>query len=109
MSFRVDDAERGAIFRDYERSAAEPCNLLNLFADADGKSRALLFKEAMNCVGRAFANHACPARFTPDMRVCAVKGTNSACIGAEIAAAQVVLLLGQHDDGSAFGCFVGER
>ena len=28
---------------------------------------------------------------------------------AEVAAAQVVLLLGQHDDGAAFGRFVGER
>ena len=28
---------------------------------------------------------------------------------AEVAAAQVVLLLGQHDDGAAFGGFVGER
>ncbi len=50
-----------------------------------------------------------PSKLTPDMRVCAVNGTNSAAWAAKLAAADVVLLLGQHDDRSAFRRFVGER
>ena len=49
-----------------------------------------------------------PGKFTPLMRVCAVKGTNSASQTRQIAAAKVVLLLGQHHDGPALRRFVGE-
>ena len=49
-----------------------------------------------------------PAKLTPDMRVCALKGTNSACRAAEIAAAQAVVFLGQHHDRAAFRRLVGE-
>jgi hypothetical protein len=50
-----------------------------------------------------------PGRLTPLMRVWALKGTNSAWMSLMIATPQVVLLLGQDDDGAAFGGFVGER
>ena len=43
------------------------------------------------------------------MRVCAVNGTNVAPELVDVALAQAVLLLGQHDDAAAFGRFVGQR
>ena len=43
------------------------------------------------------------------MRVCAVNGTNVAPQLVDVAAAEAVLLLGQHDDAAAFGRLVGQR
>ncbi len=50
-----------------------------------------------------------PSRFTPDIRVCAVKGTNTGFVRGQFTATQTVLLFCQHNDRSAFRSFVGER
>ena len=42
------------------------------------------------------------------MRVCAEKGMNVRLVLGNFAAAQAVLLLGQHDDGAALGRLVGQ-
>ena len=46
---------------------------------------------------------------TPDMRVCAVKGTNSISCELSSLPAQSVSLFGENDDRAAFGSFVGQR
>ena len=43
------------------------------------------------------------------MRVCAVNGTNVGAELVDVALAEVVLLLGQHDDAAALGRLVGQR
>ena len=43
------------------------------------------------------------------MRLCAVNGMNFAPSSLDVAAADAVFLLGEHDDGAAFGRLVGKR
>ena len=43
------------------------------------------------------------------MRVCAENGTNTASCAREVASAQPVLLLREHDDRATFGRLVGQR
>ena len=50
-----------------------------------------------------------PGRSTPDMRVCALKGTNSARIPLRSRPRRFVLFLGEDDDGAAFGRFICQR
>ncbi len=50
-----------------------------------------------------------PSISTPLMRLCAVNGMNFAPQLVDVAAADAVFLLGQHDDGAAFRRLVGER
>ena len=83
-------------------------DLLHMVADLLRQRRALLFKEARDGVHRALADaragqvHAAHAGLRGE-------GNKLGVNAAQVAAAQVVLLLGQHHDRAAFGSFVGER
>ena len=58
---------------------------------------------------RRLCGYGVPSRSTPLMRVWAVNGMNSACSGVDVAPADAVFLLGQHDDGAALRRLVGQR
>ena len=60
-------------------------------------------------VGRALRGSRRPSTSTPDMRVCAVNGTNAADLSAQLAAADAVLLLRQDDDRAPLRRLVGQR
>ena len=59
-------------------------------------------------VDRALADPE-PPTSTPLMRLCAVNGMNLRAKLGDVAAADAVLLLGEHDDRAPFGRLVGER
>ena len=83
-------------------------NLFDLLGDLPGQRRALLFKEARDSVHRALAN---PGAGQIDAAHAGLRREwhELGMDAAQIASAEVVLLLGQNDDGAALGSFVGER
>ena len=95
-----DDQRRAALARDASRRSART---------SAGKLSALRPARTPRSRRPRPCGPARPSRSTPLMRVCAVNGTNVGAERVDVALAQAVLLLGQHDDAAAFGRLVGER
>jgi hypothetical protein len=99
---------RARRFRDDQRRAAEAGDLFDLLADFLGQLRSLLLEEAGDGVGGALAD-AGAGQVDAAHAGLRGEGNELGVNAAEVASAEVVLLLGEHDDGAAFGGFVGER
>ena len=106
MSFRWMTPSALLLGRDDQRRAAGLADPLDRRVDFLGE------RAADELAGRESAaplRICSPSMFTPLMRVWAVNGTNSACGQfVNLAAADAILVLGQHDDAAAFGRFIGE-
>ena len=100
--------ERGGVFGHHQRRAAGAGDLFNLLADLLRQRRSLLFEKAGNGIHRALAN-ARAGQVDAAHAGLRGEGNKLGVNAAQVAAAQVVLFLGQHDDRAALGSFVGER
>ena len=83
-------------------------DLFHLLADLLRQRRSLLFEEAGDGVHRALAD-AGAGQVDAAHAGLRGEGNELGVNAAQVAAAQVVLLLGQHDDRAALGGLVGER
>ncbi len=104
----MNDAERGGVLGNDEGSATGARDVFNVIADLPGQGRTLIFKEARDGIYRPLANadavqvDAAHARLSGERDELGMDA-------AHVAAAQVVLLLGEHDDGAALRRFVRKR
>jgi hypothetical protein len=104
----VHDAERLIALGDDERRPAFARDAIDLLPHFDRQRPTLLGKVTLDRIGRPFAD---PPAVEIDARHAGLRreGNERRFVRRELASANPVLLLREHDDGAAFGRFVGER
>ena len=107
---QVDDAEHAARRR-RRRAACRPASAIasTIVRTSAGNVAAHAARRRPRSRRRRPCGSGGRSRSTPLMRVCAVKGTNVGAERVDVALAQAVLLLGQHDDAAALRRLVGQR
>ena len=105
---QVDDAERAAVFGDRQRRSALAGDAIDLAAQLRRQRVAVLLNKSLDGVDGALADR---AAVEVDARHAGVRRERHErrLVRGELASAQAVLLLGEHDDRAALRRLVGQR
>src|SRR6201996_8164849 len=106
--FQMDNTECTAVFSNDQWRAATRRNPLDRFANLAWHLRAVLGKVLRDCVNGAFAN-ASAIHFDPAHASGSRKWNEFGIRLCQLAPTQIVFLLCEDDDGTAFGSFISQR